>query len=289
MLKDKEKFERILSQDLGLTPYESRAYIALVIHGPMSPSELNQKAGIPRPRTYDVLNSLVGKGLLIEQPSRPPVYAAIEPKQSFKNLLLETERETLAHLKEKQKIADIVAESLSPLFNKEKVNIPGKDLVWVTRRDRALIAKYTEAIRSIKRELTVFSNDPKPPEKEVLEAVEEVLKANKTVRVIRRVTSQWTKEDIEDYQKIINTGSQVRYSDKVNIRYSIFDKKAVVFWLPEKSSPTELVAVWVTNPPLAEILYEHFERNWSQSQPIMPILERLKKRKPLKNIENTLD
>lgn len=126
----------------------------------------------------------------------------------------------------------------------------------------------------------MLSNDPKIPEKEILDAVKDVLKQKKTVRVIRKVTAQWTLKDIETYEKILKLGSQVRYLDKINMRYSIFDRKAIVFWLPERDYPkTALVAVWVTSSPLAEILYEHFERLWSQSQLVIPVLETLKKAK----------
>jgi len=283
MLPDKQKLERILTQDLGLTPYESKAYIALIIHGPMSPSDLNQKAGIPRPRTYDVLNSLVGKGLLLEQPGRPPVYEAIEPKHGLKNLLLEIEKDALAQLEEKRKIVYTIAESLMPQYRKEREALPEGGLVWVTRRDTALLAKYADAIRNIENELVVLSNHPRPPEKEILEAVKDVLKEKKTVRVVRRITEQWTAEDIENYEKVLKLGSQVRQRDEITIRYSIFDKKSVVFWLPENNKPTmSLIAVWVTSAPLAEILYDHFERLWNQSQPILPKLESLKKRKTMK-------
>ena len=66
MAEEKEKLIEVLNEELGLTPYESKAYITVLVHGPLSPQGVNQKSGIPRPRTYDVLNSLVGKGLLME-------------------------------------------------------------------------------------------------------------------------------------------------------------------------------------------------------------------------------
>ena len=87
MINDQDELIRVLTEEIGLTPYEARAYVAVLYHGPLSPKGVNQKSGIPRPRTYDVLNSLVGKGLLMEQPGKPSKYLAVDPGIGLKKLM----------------------------------------------------------------------------------------------------------------------------------------------------------------------------------------------------------
>jgi len=274
MSENKEKLIELLNEELGLTPYESKAYIAVLQHGPLSPNGVNQKSGIPRPRTYDVLNSLVGKGLLMEQPGRPPMYAAIDPQVGLEKMMVELERKMLRHLEEKKKTAERLSSSLSKLHDKSREVTIKEERVWVTRRDSAFIAKYCEAIRSTEREFVVATPAVTPPEKEVLEAVRHVLKKNKSVRVVRQITPQWTRDELDEYEKLIRLGDQVRCLKYDGLRFAVFDKKDTVLVLPpEKGSQ---LAVWINLPLLATILYEYFEALWNKGQPALPILRKLK-------------
>ena len=65
-MRNEHEIIELLKGEFHPTPCESKVYISLMKHGPMMPIELTQKARIPRPRTYAVLKSLVGKGLVME-------------------------------------------------------------------------------------------------------------------------------------------------------------------------------------------------------------------------------
>jgi len=275
--EDKERLIELLNEELGLTPYESKAYVALLLHGPLSPQGVNQKSGIPRPRTYDVLNSLVGKGLLMEQPGKPRMYAAVDPKLGLEKAMVELERKMLRQLEEKRKIADKLSSSLSKLHEKSREVAVEEERVWVTRRDNAFITRYCEAIRNIEEEFVIATPAISPPEKEVLEAIKHVLKANKCARVIRQITPQWTLEDLDEYEELINIGYHVRYLKYGGLRFAVFDKKDTVLVLPPERGSQ--FAVWISLPSLTSILYEHFEALWKKGQPALPILRKLKEAK----------
>jgi len=275
--ENKEKLIELLNEELGLTPYESKAYIAILLHGSLSPQGVNQKSGVPRPRTYDVLNSLVGKGLLMEQPGRPPMYAAVDPRVGLKKMMTELEGKMLRHLEEKRKTAERLSFSLSKLHNKSQESAIKEERIWVTRRDSAFIARYCEAIRNIERELVIATPATSPPEKEVLEAVKHVLKKKKTVRVVRQITPQWTRDELDKYEELIRLGDQVKYLKYDGLRYAIFDKKDAVLVLPAEGD--SLLSIWISLPSLATILYDHFEALWKKGQPALPILRKLKEAK----------
>jgi sugar-specific transcriptional regulator TrmB len=273
----KEELIALLNEELALTPYESKAYIALLLHGPLSPRGVNQKSGIPRPRTYDVLNSLVGKGLLMEQPGRPRMYAAVDPQVGLEKMMTELERRVLRQLEEKRKTAERLRSSLSKLHDKSREMAVKEERVWVTRRDSAFIARYCEAIRNTKKEFVVATPATKPPEKEILEAVKHVLKKNKSVRVVRQITAQWTHDELDEYAKLIKLGDQVKYLKYNGLRFAVFDKKDTVLVLPAERGSQ--FAVWISLPSLAAILYEHFEALWKKGQPALPVLRKLKETK----------
>ena len=118
-MEDWLQLSETLNRQFDLSPYESRAYVSLLMHGPMSPSELAQKTGIPRPRAYDVLRSLMEKGLIIEQSGKPPIYGAIEPAQGLKNLLINIEMEASRQLEEKRKASCLGILSLSSSYRQQ--------------------------------------------------------------------------------------------------------------------------------------------------------------------------
>lgn len=288
-MEDWSRLAEILNKQLGLTPYESQAYVALMVYGPMSPSELARKSGIPRPRAYDVLRSLMEKGLLMEQSGKPSIYAAIEPSQGLKNLLVTLEMETVRQLEEKRKITETLTKLLSQIHEKSKRLKVEKSKVWFTKRDTAFISIYAEAIRGCKKEIFIASTSPYPPEKEILEAVKYALKKGVSIRVVRQITDLWTIEDLENYEEYINAGSQVRYLDikEIPLRYMVFDQKDVILVFPsepESVIPQTLEALWLRIPPLGKILRDYFEELWRKSKPIMPIIEEIKNKKTsLKN------
>src|SRR5437899_3352526 len=82
---------------LGLTSYEARAYIALTGRDSFTAAQAARVAGLPRQRIYDVLGSLVQKGLAVARPGSVVKYAATEPALALE-LLMATRREELHSL-----------------------------------------------------------------------------------------------------------------------------------------------------------------------------------------------
>jgi len=247
----------------------------------MSPSEIAKRADIPRPRIYDVLQSLVQKGLLVEQSVKPAVYASVEPSEALRNLLTNLEMETSRQLEEKRRIVQTLSRQLSQIYEKTKHLKLEKSKVWFTQRDTTFISIYAEAIRNCEKEALIASTSPVPPEKEILEAVNYALKHGKSIRVVRQITELWTLQDLEDYEQYIKAGSQVRYLDvkEIPLRFMIFDDRDVILVFPSEPGATALEALWLRIPPLAKILHEAFEGLWKKGRPILPILSEIKERK----------
>jgi sugar-specific transcriptional regulator TrmB len=66
---------------LGLNAYEAKAYAALLGKDSFSATQVADLSGVPRQRIYDILASLVERGLAISRPgSHGTRYAAVAPK-----------------------------------------------------------------------------------------------------------------------------------------------------------------------------------------------------------------
>lgn len=86
---------------LGLSPYEARAYIALVAHGYGNAEVVATTAQIPRTSSYKILQSLEDKGFAIGTQGRPKIFKPEPPTniyEKYKSDLEETFKKlTLLH------------------------------------------------------------------------------------------------------------------------------------------------------------------------------------------------
>lgn len=108
---DESRVRQLIS--LGLSKYEASAYLALLGHDESSAVEVADRAGVPRQRVYDVLASLLGRGLVVTRDGRPVRHTAREPDVALSALLearlhkQQVENERVASL------AEIVVSELS--------------------------------------------------------------------------------------------------------------------------------------------------------------------------------
>ena len=65
---------------LGLSPYESKCYLALVKQGNLLGKEIAEKSGVPPTSVYRNLETLQKRGLVQIVQKEPFVYQAVEPE-----------------------------------------------------------------------------------------------------------------------------------------------------------------------------------------------------------------
>lgn len=66
---------------LGLTEYEARVYFQLLCDSPATAYEIAKAANLPRPNTYNALESLVQRGAVLPVSEAPARYVAAPPEQ----------------------------------------------------------------------------------------------------------------------------------------------------------------------------------------------------------------
>jgi len=68
-------------ETLGLSPYEARAYIALVAHGYGTAEEISKTANLPRTSAYRVLQGLKERGFALATEGRPVIFKPEDPQR----------------------------------------------------------------------------------------------------------------------------------------------------------------------------------------------------------------
>ncbi|WP_019176289.1 TrmB family transcriptional regulator [Methanomassiliicoccus luminyensis] len=131
---------------LGLNEYEAKAYVATVALGEGTIKEISAESGVPRSRTYDVMEKLAEKGLVEVGSSTPICYRANEPLVASQQLMDE-----IRHAN------DEIVKELNEIGRKaEKRDNP----IWTVKGDWAIDHKVDELLESTKKSVVlVFFNN----------------------------------------------------------------------------------------------------------------------------------
>jgi sugar-specific transcriptional regulator TrmB len=79
-------------EELGLTQYEAKVYIALLFDHPASAYAISRRSGVPHSRVYEVARRLIRKGLVIMADKKPERFSPLAPMEFVEKLSREHER-----------------------------------------------------------------------------------------------------------------------------------------------------------------------------------------------------
>ncbi|NJE62163.1 TrmB family transcriptional regulator [Thermococcus sp. 21S7] len=139
-MKEEEIIEKL--QKLGLTKYESLAYITLLKLGPSKATDITKESGIPHTRVYDVLSSLHRKGFVDVMHGSPRLYKPVNPE-----VVLEKIKEDF--------IEDI--ENLKVAFLDLYREVHGEELpeIWTIQGFDNTVERAEYVIRTAKHEVLI--------------------------------------------------------------------------------------------------------------------------------------
>jgi sugar-specific transcriptional regulator TrmB len=244
---------------LGLTSYEAKAYLALTRRGSSTAAQVSRLAGVPRQRIYDVLASLVEKGLASSKPGRVVKYAATAPELALERLLSD-HRQQLAELE--QSVSAMV-EELQPAYQEGQEQTDPLEYIEVLRDRRAVNERFDELQAGIKHEILVFTKPPyATPAQENIEGLEVV--QSHTARSIYEFSAFDDPAFTEGVRRFIEAGEDARFVPELPLKLVIIDETIVMFGMedPVAGSP-EMTMVVVEHPSLAKILKVAFETIWN--------------------------
>ena len=130
--------------EVGLTEYETRAYLILLERGVMTASEVSEHGGIPYSKVYETLNSLERKGWVEVERGRPSRYFPKAPSESLEAARLQLEDMVNSWKR-------VVLGELQPLY--EKRELMEKPDIWILRGEFSVMAKLREMLDVTKSEV----------------------------------------------------------------------------------------------------------------------------------------
>ena len=215
-MDDRPTIERLTR--LGLTSYEARAYVTLVRRDSFTAAQIARTAGLPRQRIYDVLASLVEKGLASARPGTVVKYAALAPDLAVERLVA-IRREEMAALEED---AGEVIGRLGPEFQAGQTHSDPLEYIEVLRDRGAINERFAELQAGVKREILVFTKPPyATPPQENVEGIEVA-----RTHVARSIYEHSVLDDramAAGIKKFIDAGEEARFVDHVPLKLVIID------------------------------------------------------------------
>ncbi len=87
-------------EQLGLTQYEAKVYLALLSEHPATAYTISRRSGVPHSRVYEVARRLMAKGYVVCQNTNPDRFSPLSPRELVGRLAGEHER-IVAELKQR--------------------------------------------------------------------------------------------------------------------------------------------------------------------------------------------
>jgi sugar-specific transcriptional regulator TrmB len=260
--------ERFL-QEVGLNAYEAAAYLSLLKLGVSEASEIYRDSDVPYGKIYSVLESLVGKGFVEVQASRPKKFRAVDPELAldtfFERKKVEVERE-MAILKSSVEEAKEALKAVPTQKRKD-------EFFWTTAITESEIKKFAVSIYSeVKKSVCVL-----PPVfgiSIVFYLLPEITKAiDRGVRIklmisprFMALASMLSHQEVEILEKL-KKGLDIRLVQNSNSCFGIVDDSVVVLFQPHPTDRDRVLSVLkVRDSGLAKNLKEEFELLWNAGE-----------------------
>lgn len=247
MILKQETINKV-KEHFDLNIYETKVWLALLSKGIVTAGETAELSGVPRSRTYDVLESLTKRGFAILKVGKPVKYVAVEPKTVLERMQTNTLNKaqekvtTLSNLKgttEYEELVQLHKEGISPIKLEElSGHIKGR---------ANLLSKLKEMIDSAQKEIIIHTSVEDFEDKSrVLLSV--LNKINKEIKLKISLSG--------DAYKVKRLASRNELKIKESAqsgKFFIIDKKEMLLMVHPENGQDE-VGVWVNSPYFAQSL-----------------------------------
>lgn len=264
----KEEFLSRLRKIFDLNLYEVRVWTALLSRGTSTAGELSNISGVPRSRTYDILESLEKKGFIMMKLGKPIKFVAIKPDEVVERVKRNLATYTKERLQRLEKLKDDeVLGELSTLFTKGVKFVEPSELSGSIRGRENIYNQLDTMIRTAEKTITIATTADGLNRK--MEALMPSLEKARKKGVKIRIAAPIDANNINAARELKNI-AEVRNSEGVKARFTIIDSNQLMFMLldDEKFHPSYDVGVWINTDFFAGTLEQLFEAAWKEMRPI---------------------
>jgi len=247
-----EKTRKAL-REIGLTEYESTAYLFLLTSGPRTANQISKSSGLPYSKIYDVLTSLEEKGWIEVKSDRPKRYYPKPPSEALEAMKMQVVN-TLSN-----NVNQILNE-LKPLY--EEKGIQERPDIWIVRGEFNILAKMREVLNASKSEVMIATTALPRIIVELFLPDLNRLK-NMGVKVNIMVAEGIDKESLKELSGL----GEIRLKERMFGGGIISDRMRVILLLGS-AKDSEPLAICSDHLGLSGLSREYFEYLWNEARKI---------------------
>lgn len=259
-------------RSIGLTEYESKAYLTLISRGELTAEEVSSASEVPLPRVYGILEQLAEKGFIRILPGRPRRFEAFPPKRAFEQYVKFREKLMSEEIKRIKDVFSNIEKSLEEIYWRIRLKIKPEELLEPLSDLYEMEAKTREIIGDAKEEILIFTELFSWFDR-VSREIEDAVKRGVRVRVLMRLSIVMAANTA---RRLKEMGVEVREAPETwyPARGTIVDRSKLLFliWAAEEEErywyPTLYRPHYTENKGLIRIFLDGFERRWSLAKPI---------------------
>ncbi len=254
-----ESFLKRLRSAFDLNIYEVKIWTALLSRGIASAGELSDISGVPRSRSYDILESLEKKGFVITKIGKPIKYIAVKPEEILRRLKKTLKKETDRKIRDLDKVKqDNVFKDIELLYKQGIEHIDPSSLSGAIKGRDNVYNHIDSMLQNAKKSVILVTG-----------ADGFVRKIKFLRNRLKRLSSKGVKIKIgtkinDEVKKLIKELKNIQIKNvNINARFCIVDGKEVMFMInDEKIHENYDSAVWVNTPYFATALENLFNICW---------------------------
>jgi HTH-type transcriptional regulator, sugar sensing transcriptional regulator len=255
MIINQELVKKV-KEHFNLNIYETKVWLALLSKGVVSAGETAELSGVPRSRTYDVLEGLAKRGFAIVKVGKPVKYIAIEPKTVLERMRSNTLQEAQEKVNRLSTLKDTAEyEEIVSLFKTGISPIRIEDLSGHIKGRSNILSKIKELLINAQKEITIHTS---------IEDFED------KSRVLLPVIRNLGKSDVKLRISLTGDSHKIkRFSNRNDIKiketnapgkFYLTDKKEVLFMIHQEKADEE-IGVWINSPYFASSFSGIFEKH----------------------------
>jgi len=249
-LEQKQKIKMLVKSELiakikdafDLNVYETKVWLALLGKGIASAGEVAELSGVPRSRTYDVLESLEKRGFAIIKIGKPVKYLGVKPKliiEKLKNNVKQDADErivSLGNVKDTNEFAQLEA-----LYNGGIDPVKREDISASLKGKMNITNHLKEIITNAKKEVIVCTNvlELKSKAKLFMQTFEILKKNNVKIKVALSGDAEIIKSLAEKFDM------KFKHVD-IDGKFFIIDRCEVLFYI-SKDPEGDDIAIWLNS------------------------------------------
>ncbi len=239
----------------SLNIYETKVWLALLGKGVASAGEIADASGVPRSRTYDVLEGLDKKGFAIVKIGKPVKYIGVKPHIILEKLKNDVRKDA------EQKINDLLnvrnTDEFSRLENLYKSGIDPvkREDISASLKGKTNISSYLrEILQNAKKEVIICSNAEEITSK--MNLFRQTFKTLKGANIKIKIALSGDDELI----KKIGTEFGVKIKKiEIDTKFFIVDRRELLFYL-SNNNEKEDVAIWLNSEFFTNAFTTLFEK-----------------------------